>query len=216
MRFTRMVAGCVLVMAALAFNAIPRDPPLDRKDSPKLTLWELDQSVLFPALRQFVDAPGTKPDRQFVPVEKQNDGTILFTNVPKGWFTWKDDNSEGRVIVLDQDGFRVLIRIEHMPSVEKSLIDHIHNRHSIVLIDHRFTSDGGSRVIKCARYKGDTHFIEYRYLETGKGAICVTLTVFDWPKEKRTLDHLLVHLRSHYGKYEGVCQQVAAAISAKP
>lgn len=85
----------------------------------------------------------------------------------------------------------------------------------IVLLDHLFmTGDTPvSRVAKCKKLKYDTHFTEQRYFETKDGAVCVELTVFDWPKENRTLDDLLAILHSHYGKYEGVCQQAGELLN---
>jgi hypothetical protein len=70
-------------------------------------------------------------------------------------------------------------------------------------------------VLECAKYKGDTHFIESRYFPAGDGAICVQLNLFDWPGKQRTLKQLLKHLRSHYGMYEGIGDQVAEIASAK-
>jgi hypothetical protein len=85
------------------------------------------------------------------------------------------------------------------------------------LIDHLFTSAGDqvTRVVKCTKHKGDTEYKECRYFTTGKEVVCVQLIVFDEPKENRKLEHLLAHLRSHYGYYEGVCQQVAEVVFAK-
>jgi hypothetical protein len=216
MRVARKVAFCVLVVVYVTCAAAPDKPAAQ----PKPTLWESDRSVLFPALREFVHSPGTRPDRAFMTVEKK-EGELLFKGVPDAWFTWKDGKSEGRVLVLDQDGFRVLIGLEQVPDVEKALVDHIQygqGHHSVVLIDHWFTPGGVqvSRVVKCEKLKGDTNFIEYRYFEARHGAVCVKLTVFDAPEKKRTLDDLLVHLRSHYGKYQGVCQQVADLVVNKP
>jgi len=211
-------ARMVLICSLVAVVACAADARLKAQEHAKPTLWESDRSLLFPALREFVLSPGTKPDRKFVTVNKGKDDEPGFKSVPDGWFTWKDDRSEGRLVVLDEDGFRILIRLEQVPDVEKALTEHIQDgRRSVVLIDHIFPARGTqvARVVKCAHYKGDTNFMEYRYFEGRKGAVCVKLTVFDFPKEKRTLDHLLAHLRSHYGKYEGVCQQVADLVADK-
>jgi hypothetical protein len=168
---------------------------------------------LFPALRKFVDAPGTKPDRQFVSVERGKEGEFHFKGVPEGWSTF-DEKSQLGVILLDKDGFRVLIQLKRVADVRTALTDHLQygpGYGGIVLIDQLFGPGNVQvpRVVKCARLKGDTQVTECRYFETKGGVVCAELTAFDWPEEKRTLDHLLSHLRAHYGKYEGVCQQVA-------
>lgn len=212
----RMVSVCGLAALVVVCTAAP-----DKARGPATpTLWDADRSILFPALRGFILSPGTKPDRKFMPIEKGKEGELRFKRVPDGWFTWKDDQSAGRVLVLDQDGFRILIRLEQVSDVEKALADHIRNgqgHRSVVMIDQLFPPGGiqVSRVVKCAKGKGETQLVECRYFETKHGAVCVELTVFDWPEKRRTLDHLLAFVRSHYGKYEGVCDQVANIVVEK-
>ena len=69
-------------------------------------------------------------------------------------------------------------------------------------------------MVKFGKGKSGTNFIEDRYFDTRGGAIHVKLSVHDDPNKERTLNHLLAHLRLHYGKYEGVCQQVEEAVFA--
>src|SRR5262249_9428516 len=186
----------VLVAVTVAHSADPDKP----SEQPKKTLGESGRSALFPALRKFVDAPGTKPDRQFVSVVKGREGELLFKSVPEGWSTF-DEKPELRVILLDKDGFRVLIQLKQVAGVKTALTDHLQYGYGgIVLIDQLFGPGNVQvpRVVKCARVKGDTQVTECRYFETKKGVVCAELTVFDWPEEKRTLDHLLSHLRAHY------------------
>jgi hypothetical protein len=175
---------------------------------------------LHPAIRKFVDAPGTKPDRQFVPVEKNKKGEILFKNVPKGWSVFEGEALAGRMIYLEKDNFRTVIELKQVANVTTALVDHIKDRQGfpcIVSIDHLFQPGDRQvpRVVICEKGKAVTSLEEYRYFQTKKGAVCVELTMFDWP-EKRTLADLLAQLRSHYGKFEGVCQQVAELTADKP
>src|SRR5579859_6476477 len=95
----------VPMLAGIAY--VTANPPAVPKVVEPATLWETDRSTLFPALKQFVNAPGTKADPKFASVAKQPDGTCSFTKVPAGWFTWKNDKPEGRVVILDKDGFRI-------------------------------------------------------------------------------------------------------------
>jgi hypothetical protein len=91
----------------------------------KYTLWELDDSVLFPAFCQFVQSPGTNPDRQFVQLEKRKDGKLQFRRVPEKWFAWPYDGAERGVIGLDRNGFRVLIYLKYVPAVREALVERV-------------------------------------------------------------------------------------------
>ncbi len=217
MRASGLVAICVLVVVTVVYSADPAKP----SGQPQKALGESGGSALFPALRKFVDSPGTKADRQFVSVEKGKEGALRFRTVPGGWSTFGDEKPDGSVILLDKDGFRTLIRLRPVAGVKAALIDHIQygpGYGGIVLMDQLFGPGDTQvpRVVTCGKLKGDTQLRECRYFETDKGVVCAELVVFDWPTEKRTLGHLLSHLRAHYGKYEGVCQQVADLAVNKP
>jgi hypothetical protein len=217
MRASSLVAICAL-MTTMAIHSANPDKPAEQ---PAKTLWELKRSALFPALRKFVESPGTKPDQQFVSVLQGKEGELLFKRVPEGWSTFKEAKYEGRLVLMDEDGFRILIELKQVADVQAELTNHIkygQGYSSIILIDQLFEPNDSQvpRVVKCEKLKGDTDLTEYRYYKTKKGAVCVELTVFDLPDKKRTLDHLLSHLRSHYGKYEGICQQVADLVVEKP
>jgi hypothetical protein len=215
MRAICLIPISIALAGVVAWIALPRALLAEPNDGQNRTLGESDQSNLFPALRQFTTTPGTTPDRRFVQVERETDGTYVFTKVPDGWMPCNSHEPKGNSIALDEHGFRAIIRLEPVPDVEEAIVEHI--RHggayrSVVLLDHLFVLDGYQvpRVVTCAKlggkkFKEDTTFTEYRYF----GPICVELTVIDWPHEKRTLGHLLDHLHAHYGKYEWICEQVA-------
>jgi hypothetical protein len=186
----------------------------------KKTLYDIDDSILFPAIKSFAMVPGTKADIQWMQLDESKGKGYLFKEIPDDWYTWKDEDWKGRTIAIDQNGFRVIIQLQTVPDVEKALTDHIqHGRgyRSIVLNDQLFTADGRrvSRVVKYENLKGHAHVTEYRYFESEKGAICVELTVFEFDKTDRTLDQLVTHLRLYYGKYEGVCRLVEDTLNSE-
>ena len=177
------------------------------------TLEKTERSVLFPALHNFVSSPGTKLDLNFVTLESA-DNTIRFSQIPKGWFTWKDALRKNQKIVSDQHGFRTIISMYQVHNLKESLANNIHCGHGpdhIVLLDRLFLGNTyeAPRVVTCAALLGGTNFFEYRYFVTDKGrVICVELNVFDFPGEDQTLEDLLQHLKKNYGKYQGTCDSL--------
>ena len=115
--------------------------------------------------------------------------------------------------MLDQSGFDVRISLDQIPDVKKQLLQHIEfgkGYGSAVLFDQLFDSEGAQipRVVEAGWYQGTTFLTEYRYFETKNACLCAEFNVVDHPKAERTLDQLLAHMAAHYGKYEGVCQQL--------
>ena len=212
MRFITWQVACAMmfVTAVVAQNNVA--------EQTNETLYNTDESVLFPAIKAFAIAPETKADIKWVRLDNPKGTGYIFAEIPDGWFTWESEEWKGRTIAVDQSGFRMIIRLTTVPDVGKAMVDQVqYHHHEIVLSDQLFTAGGRrvSRMVTCQKLKADTHITEYRFFETEKGAICVELTVFDGVKEKRTLQQLVTHVRLYYGKYEGVCRLMEDTLYSK-
>lgn len=187
----------------------------ERVQSAHVRLWDTDRSVVFDALRQFIYAPSTKPEHDFVKLASSGNRSPVFARTPDGWQTW-DNNEEykGRVIYQGQDDFRVRISLEPIRSIEEELIDHVRysRYYHIVSFDQLFSTkdQAVTRAAKCQWLKGNVSYTEFRYFGSGKHAGCVKLYVSDSPFSEKTLADFLSYLHRHYGKYEAVCQQAGA------
>jgi hypothetical protein len=209
--------NCWLTSAAFSHAA-----PLKLPEKGPPSYFSLHRSIIIPALKTFVNTPGTTSDSNFVMVEKTKKGEVTFTKLPKGWSMERMDEKSldpGPRLLLDMDGFRAIIKLQPIADVSKSLLDRIAgDRHeNIVLLDQIFINGRQvTRLVMRSRLKYTFAFIEYRYFITENGAICAELAVFEKGQhDERTLDELLTFLRSQYGKYEGVCEQTDSLVAPK-
>jgi hypothetical protein len=177
-------------------------------------LSELDRSVVFPSLLKFVQAPQTKSDGQFVQVKKDGKKGFRFDAMPKMWFTWKDTDPEGRMRVLDEDGFRLILHLAVIPRASNDIVDRIqmgHGPSSVVLFDNLFVPKF-EQIPRVAFFQPARHareFSELRYVALRDGrAVRIEISVTSGLWGPKSLDQLLAHLRKHYGKYQGICDQV--------
>jgi hypothetical protein len=202
-----LVAGC-LACYTLPLGSDTAQPP---------TLFETERPAMFGALRQFLNVSGAKLEQDFVSLRQREDGLPAFAEIPKGWSIWKEEKYKDKLIFLDQSDFRLYIEIEATGAVESELWSHIQSGQrygSIVVLDHLFMSDGEDivRIAKHEKGKGNTHFKEARYFDNGRRVVRVELSVVDELGKNKTVSDLLIFLRTHYGKYEWVCAQVARAM----
>jgi len=170
------------------------------------TLWATPPEALESAFREFVRAPGTTPNPDFAPIRVKMGVAARFAAAPTGW-SLRRGESAGPELELLQDGFRIIITLTNYPtqSVTPFLIDKV-------------AIAGGKPVVRdvrCLKLKGDTNFVECRYLPTRRGYIHVDFTVSDDPDQHRTLPQMMAHIRKHYGEYEGICQRVQELVAAQ-
>jgi hypothetical protein len=172
------IAGCVTA------PVVPDSPPPAKAKEavrPAADLWDADREALQRAFEEFAASPGTTPAPRFA-VLMETAGDIRFASAPPGWKTWREDEREVREITLTGSDFGTYIRINPRPVLPPVLRD-----------------------VRCGKGKGNTDYMESRYILTRQGWVEVEFRVSAY---QATLAQLLAHLRKHYGEYEGVCQQV--------
>lgn len=181
------VTGCVNAPAGPG-NSPPSGP--GEVVRPDAVLWDTDREALRGAFRKFAASPGTTPDPRFAELLEAA-GDIRFASVPPGWKLWKEDEREVREVALDTGDFKTYIGIDPRPELPPATLQDV----------------------RCDKGKGNTNYVEFRYIPTRQGWVKVTLSVITY---RATLADLLTHLRKHYGEYEGVCQQVQKFATDRP
>ncbi|WP_157369155.1 hypothetical protein [Zavarzinella formosa] len=187
--------------------------PYQTRPNPKL--WDASPKVIDAAVQEFIQSPGTKPDETFVFLKTDEEQGLRFKAVPEGWDIDAQNWPVIREIAQDRQGFR--IRISLKSATDKEMADHVrpgddgkYDPRDLV------TVTGGiqvPRTVECYKGKGVTTYVfERRYFKTPSGAICVEFFVTDSPGQNQTLEDLLTFLHANYGKYEGVCRQVAGFV----
>lgn len=176
-----LAAGCVSAPGVLTN---PPSPELKDEVRPDATLFSTDTDALSAAFRRFACSPGTIPDLRFANLNAAS-GEIRFTFVPAGWKLWRKNEQDIQEIQCDGDDIWSYIGIRPVPD-----------------LDLTSTSLQG---VGCEKGKGNTDYVENRYILTRCGWTEVRFTVI---AHRGTLADMLGYLQKHYGEYEGVCHQV--------
>lgn len=185
------------------------------------TLWNAERSQFYPVIMAtLLRSPERKLNAPAFELQADAATGFVFTMAQTGWKLWTglDDNNAG--LVLDNDGFRTLIKLRRYKDLESRLKEEIqygHGYRAIVLMDHHFHgSTQVTRIVKCQKLKGDVHVDEYRFIPNdADGGIVVEFTIFDFPPHEKSITEWRKHMDSHYAVYEAVYQKVVSEITPR-
>ena len=174
----------------------------------EVKLWDSERSAFFPIIKSIINTSSKlKPDEATFEIKPDAKSGFIFTKPQTDWQsgTWLGPNT----LLLDKNGFRIIIAITHFKGLESHLEEFIRNGHgyeSIVQLDNLFFgSTQVTRVVRCQKLKGDVEVDEFRYftIDSDDG-ILVKFSIFDIPPYKKTIDDWRNHMNSHYSVYENI------------
>lgn len=182
-------------------------------------LWDSERSEFFPIIKSIINTSSKlKPGQATFEIKPNAESGYIFTKSQSDWEsgTWLGPDS----LLLDKNGFRIIITISRFKGLQSQLEEFIKNGHgyeSIVQLDNLFCgSRQVTRVVRCQKLKGDVNVGEFRYIPVDSdNGIIVEFTIFDSPPYKKSIADWRNHMNSYYAVYENIFLKVESLTEPK-